>query len=146
VSDEDIVKIASVSGQGSGSVVAGLLRSAFDCGRLCQMRRLDRGDQRRWIEFRYHSRDGSSEAVMIALDNKHDVVGGELWRSTADSPWSDCARSTSTTYENIDRLTRSLRCVHSVDRVREAVVAADGELVAISFEFSEGTRFLLARH
>ena len=142
--DEDEVKIASVSGQGSGSVVAGLLRAAFDCGSLCQMCRLERGDERRWIEFRYRSDDGLSETVVIAIDDKNYVVGGELWRS--ESPWSDRDRPTSTTYENIDRLRRDLRYVHSIESVREAIVAADGELIAISLEFSEGSRFLLARH
>lgn len=146
VSTEAPMKIASVSGQGSGAIVAGLLRSAFDCGRLCQMRRLDRGDERHWIEFRYHLQDGSSEAVIIAIDDKHLVVGGELWRSREASPWPDCARPTSTTYENLDGLRRNLRYVHSIDSVREAIVATDGELIAISLEFSEGSRFLLARH
>ena len=142
--DENEVKIASVSGQGSGSVVAGLLRSAFECGSLCQMCRLERGDERRWIEFRYCSNDGLSETVVVAIDDENCVVGGELWRS--ESPRADRARPISTRYENIDRLRTNLRYVHSIDSVREAIVAADGELIAISIEFSEGTRFLLARH
>jgi hypothetical protein len=109
------------------------------------MRRLERGDEHRWIEFRYHLQDGSSEAVTIAINDRQSVVGGELWRSSCDSPAHDCCREIKT-YENLDHLRRNLRYVHSIDSIREAIVAADGEVIAVSLEFSEGTRFLLARH
>ena len=110
------------------------------------MRRVQRVDQSRWIEFRYQMVDGSSEVVIVAIDDKHVVVGGELWRSSDTSPWATCTRATRATYVNVDDLRRNLRYVHSIDSVREAIVAADGELIAISLEFSEGSRFLLARN
>jgi hypothetical protein len=134
----DDVKIASVSGNGSGSVLASFLRRAFDFGRLSRLRKLTSCDGNRWIEFKYRSHDGDQgESIRVAIDGRSHVVGAEHWRIKSTPGCCEFA--------NVDALQRSLRFVHTIESVRESIVTPDGEVVALSLEFSHGTPFLLAR-
>ena len=131
------VKMASFSGRDSGAVVIGLLRTAFQTGELADLRKQNRDDEHRWIEFHYCSADDESgQSIFVATDDNNRVVGGELWKTEA--------RPRTYTYE-ADGLIRNLRFVDSLESVQEAIVGSDGELIAICLMFSEGTRSLLVR-
>lgn len=132
------VKVASVSGNGSGSVLASFLRTAFEFGKLTRLGTLSREDGQRWIEFKYRSHDGEAgESIRAAIDESCNVVGAERWYTSAGFAGSS--------FSYIETLQERLRLVHSVESLRQAIITSEGELVALSLSFSQGAPFLLAK-
>jgi hypothetical protein len=131
------VKVASASGRGTGRFLVRTLKSAFDFGQLCSVQRLRLEDSLEWMELHFCWHECGGESVRIATDSRAKVVAVDTWRIMGElSP---------SRYANIENLKTTLGISHSLDTVKRTIESPTGELIAVSFEFSHGARFLLAR-
>ncbi len=130
--------IASVSGLGCGTVIASLLRAASESGQLSDVRTTLRDDDRQWYEFRYCLHDGDSgQSVVVATNQQHLVVEGELWGTPA--------LPASTPFRDVERLRSYLRYVDCIETISSPNMSVAGELTKVCLGFSGCAPLLLTR-
>jgi len=134
----EALHIASVSGLGCGTVIAGLLRAASEQGHLTEIRKTPSSDERNWFEFQYSTHDShSGQKIAVATSMQQFVVEGELWRTQVQPK--------SAPFHNAEQLRGYLRYIDCLESISSIKANADGTLTELCLGFSGCAPLLLTR-